>query len=224
MINVWFDGDQTFKHRSQFLEFEYRPIFRAFCDRCLSAVPLVRIVARWKLEATENGGMWNFMYGSKTVLAGFVVILMTFVTASDVASQSQTSALVKHRQSMMKQMGLTSRVFVPILKGQNKNVRDAVAAAATVNTIAKQISAIFPQGTGRDAVPGSRAKPEVWSQRGEFEAAAAKLVEESGKLISAASTNQIQTFRTQFKAFVTACGGCHSGKAARGGKFRFAKN
>ena len=136
------------------------------------------------------------MYGSKSMLAGFVVILMTFVATSDVASQSQTSTLVKHRQSMMKQMGQTYRIFGPILKGQNKNVRDAVAAAATVNTIAKQISAIFPQGTGRDAVPGSRAKPEVWSQRGEFEAAAAKLVEESGKLISAASTNQIQTFRT----------------------------
>ncbi len=61
MINVRFDDDQTFKQSLTICEFQDRPIFRAFCDRCLSAVPLVRIVARWKLEATENGGMWNYV-------------------------------------------------------------------------------------------------------------------------------------------------------------------
>ena len=99
-----------------------------------------------------------------------------------------------------------------------------MAAAATVRTLAKQITSVFPNGSGRETTPETRAKPEVWSQRVEFEAAAARLVEESDRLIDAASTNQIQTFRTQFRALVTACGGCHSGKAAKGGKFRFAKN
>ena len=164
------------------------------------------------------------MCGSRSLLAGFAAIVMTIVTTSDVASQSQASALVKHRQSIMKQMGQTYRVFGPILKGKNKNVRDAMAAAATVRTLAKQITAVFPNGSGRETIPETRAKPEVWSQRVEFEAAAERLVEESNKLIDAASTNQFQTFRTQFKALVTACGGCHSGKAAKGGKFRFAKN
>ena len=164
------------------------------------------------------------MCGSKTVLAGFVAILMTFVTTSDLAAQSQTSTLVKYRQSVMEQMGKTFGVFIPILKGKNQNVGDAVVAAATVNTLAKQITAIFPKGSGRDAVPESRAKSEVWSKRMEFEAAAARLVQESGKLIDAARTNHIQSFRAQFKAFATSCGGCHSGKPAKGGKFRFAKN
>ena len=164
------------------------------------------------------------MYVSKIVLAGFVAILMALVVTSDVASQSQTSALVKHRQSMMKQMGDTAGVLFPIFKGQKNNFGDAVVAAATVFTLAKQITSVFPPGSGRDAAPGSRAKPEVWSKRAEFEAAAVRLVQESGKLIDAAKSNQIETFRTQFKAFGAACGECHSGREDKGGKFRFPKN
>ncbi len=164
------------------------------------------------------------MFNSKSAVVGLLTIFVTFATTSDVASQSQTSTLVKYRQSIMKQMGGTGSVFGPILNGKNKNLRDAVVAATTVKILAKQITAVFPSGSGRDAVPDTRAKPEVWSQREEFEAAVTRLVEESDKLIDAASTNQIQTFRSQFKAFVAACGGCHSGKTAKGGKFRFAKN
>ena len=163
------------------------------------------------------------MHRSKLVLAGIAAVFMTTVITSDVVSQTQTSTLVKHRQSMMKQMGRTFRVIVPIIKGENKNVRDAVAAAATVHTLANQISIVFPKGSGREAVPETRAKPEVWSKRQEFDQATAKLIEESRKLIEAASTNQLEPFKAQFDAYRRACGACHEGKSSRGGKFRFPK-
>jgi cytochrome c556 len=148
---------------------------------------------------------------------------MVTLMAGDLASQTQGTALVEQRRDEMKQMGRAFKVFMPIIKGENANVADAVASAETVNANAKKLLANFPAGTGRDAVPETRAKPEVWSKRAEFEAANMKLVEESGLLVEAAKTNDIEVFRTQFKAFVTSCGGCHEGAGKAGGKFRYAK-
>jgi cytochrome c556 len=142
--------------------------------------------------------------------------------ATDLAAL-EGAELVKQRQTEMGQMGKAFKVAIPILKGENPNVMDAMASVETWHTNAKKIAANFPPGTGRDAVPGSRAKPEVWSKRSEFEAAAAKLVATAEKLIAATKTNDINIFRTEFKEFGQACGGCHKGPGKEGGKFRFPK-
>ena len=142
--------------------------------------------------------------------------------ATNLAAQDG-AALVKQRQTEMGQMGKAFRAVKPILKGENANVMDAMVSAVTWHTNAQKIVANFPPGTGHDAVPDSRAKPDVWSKRSEFESAAAKLVAEAEKLIAATKANDINGFREQFKAFGQACGGCHKGPKKEGGKFRFPK-
>jgi len=119
--------------------------------------------------------------------------------------------------------GKAFRAVKPILKGENPNVMDAMASAVTWHRNAQKIVANFPAGTGRGDVEGSRAKPEIWSKRAEFEAAAAKLAATAEKLITAIKTNDINVFRTEFKEFGQACGGCHKGPRKEGGKFRFPK-
>ena len=149
--------------------------------------------------------------------AGVSALLATDLAALDGA------ALVKQRQTEMGQMGKAFGAVKPILKGENTNVMDAMASTETWHTNAKRIVANFAPGTGRDAVPDTRAKPEVWSKRSEFEAAAAKLVAEAEKLVAATKANDIDAFREQFKEFGQACGGCHKGPKKEGGKFRFPK-
>lgn len=146
---------------------------------------------------------------------------MIVVFAEDAFAQNV--ALVKERQELMGQMGKAFGSVKPILKGENPNVIDAVTSAETWHTNAKKILASFPVGTDRDSVEGSRAKPEIWTKRAEFDAAANTLVAESAKLIEAAKSNDINAFRAQFKPFVQACGGCHKGPRKEGGKFRFPK-
>ena len=163
------------------------------------------------------------MRRSTLVLTGILASTMVTLMAGDLASQTQEAALVEQRRGEMKEMGRAFKAFMPIIKGENPNVADAVASAEIVNTNAKKILANFPAGTGRDAVPETRAKPEVWSKRTDFEAANMKLIEESGRLVEAAKTNDIDVFQTQFKAFVASCGGCHDGPGKSGGKFRFEK-
>jgi cytochrome c556 len=156
---------------------------------------------------------------SLVTLAIFTASVSALMT-TDLAAQDG-AALVKQRQTEMGQMGKAFRAVKPILKGENANVMDAMASAVTWHTNAQKVVANFAPGTGRDAVPETRAKPEVWSKRSEFEAAAAKLVVESEKLVAATKTGDIDAFRAQFKEFAQACGGCHEGPKKEGGKFRF---
>ena len=162
----------------------------------------------------------NALLGS--LAAVVAVVGVATVMVGSLAAQDG-AALVEQRQKEMGQMGKAFGAVKPILKGENPNVTDAVASAEIWHTNAKKIVANFPAGTGRDAVSDTRAKPEIWSKRSEFEAAAEKLVAESEKLIAAAMTNDIDAFRAQFKPFGQACGGCHEGPKKEGGKFRFAK-
>lgn len=157
----------------------------------------------------------------RQVLATIFAAGMIAAIAGDAVAQNE--ALIKARQELMRQMGKAFGPVMPILKGENPNVTDAVASAMTWNTNAKKILASFPAGTDRDSVAGSRAKPEIWTMRAEFEAAANKLAAESAKLIEAAKSNDINAFRAQFKPFGQACGGCHKGLPKEGGKFRFPK-
>jgi cytochrome c556 len=152
------------------------------------------------------------------IFAVGVSALMT----TDLAAQDG-AALVKQRQTEMGQMGKAFRAVKPILKGENANVMDAMPSAVTWHTNALKIVANFPPDTGRDAVPDSRAKPEVWSKRSDFEAAAEKLVAEAEKLVAVTKVNEINAFRAQFKLFAQACSGCHKGPKKEGGKFRFPK-
>jgi cytochrome c556 len=161
------------------------------------------------------------MSGSKYVLGGIIAVGLAAAIADDVSAQLQGAALVKQRRQEMGQMGKAFGPLVQIVKGENENYDDALASAEIMNANAKKIMANFPAGSGRDAVPDSRAKPEVWTKRTEFEAAATKLVEESEKLIVAAKSKDVETFRTQFKAYASACGACHDGPKKSGGKFRF---
>ena len=108
--------------------------------------------------------------------------------AGSAMAQTDGAALVEQRQDLMREMGRSFGPLVAILKGESTDFAAAATSAETINTNALRITAIFPEGTGRDAVPETRAKPEVWSERSTFEANAQKLAEESAKLVEVAGT------------------------------------
>ncbi len=84
-------------------------------------------------------------------LAIFAVGVSALMT-TDLAALAG-AALVKERQTEMKQMGKAFKAVIPILKGENTNVIDAMPSAETWHRNAKKIAANFPPGTGREAVP-----------------------------------------------------------------------
>ncbi len=125
------------------------------------------------------------------------------------------------RQGLMQSNGSSFGPLVAILKGESTDLAAAAAAAQTMSDNMLKIPSLFPAGTAKGEVPGTRAKPEIWTERAEFEAAATALVEASANLVEAANSGDVDTFKAAFPALGQACGGCHEGNPAAGGKFLF---
>lgn len=157
------------------------------------------------------------------ILAGIAAIAISAAIAGELVAQTDSAAVVKERQELMKEMGRAFGPLVAILKGESTDFAAAAASAEIMNANAQRIPDKFPEGSGREAVAETRAKPVVWSDRATFEANARKLAEESAKLAEIARTEDAEAFQTQFQALGKACGGCHRGKPDEGGDFRFAK-
>lgn len=141
-----------------------------------------------------------------------------------IEAQTDTAALVKQRQDNMRKMGgaLFGQIG-KIVRGEDPNVANAAAAAATVDQLAKSMLTQFPAKTDKAAVPTSRAKPEVWAQWAEFETAAKNFQAETTKLAEVAKSGNLEAIKAQFAPTARACGGCHEAKGDAGGKFRFPK-
>jgi len=130
---------------------------------------------------------------------------------------------VKQRTDYMRSMIPSLQAFRKYSSGEDPNPATVAEQATRLASIAGEMPKWFPPGTDRDSLAGSRAKPEVWTKKAEFDAAVNKLVDESKKLASVAASGNPDAIKAQIAAVGPACGGCHGGPANTGGTFRFEK-
>ena len=64
-------------------------------------------------------------------------------------------------------------------------------------------------GPGTDKVTPTRAKAEVWTEQAKFKEHNEKLVSETGKLLAAAKTNNLDNLKAAFSSTAGTCKGCH---------------
>jgi cytochrome c556 len=147
--------------------------------------------------------------------------LVVVLGAAAATSQDKT-ALVTQRQEIMKNLWPNYYdTLAKAAKGDAAAFSAAPQKAREANEIVRNYHTFFPAGTGRDAVPQTRATPEVWSQRSEFEGALRTLADETAKLGDVAKAGDAEAYKTQFGNVMKACGACHGGPPKSGGKFRF---
>jgi cytochrome c556 len=136
------------------------------------------------------------------------------------SSEYELVQLVHQRQSIMFEM---QDAYWPLFKVKNAKSTDLKtaeeASKAIVGALGRFSELLLP-GTANGEVPGSRAKPEVWSKPAEFAAALNTLRAAAEALSDAASSGDVVSFKTQFDAFASACVGCHGFKPSDGGRFR----
>lgn len=153
---------------------------------------------------------------SKVALAAVMLALVT-----NAAGAQNAMAVYKERQEIMKSLFPTYyRGFSQVARGESTDIASIPAKAQEAVAQLQKFATLFPAGSGREAVPETRSKPEIWSQKAAFEAANTKLIVETQKLGDIAKTGNVDAVKAQFAAVSEACGGCHgSGKA--GGTFRY---
>lgn len=160
----------------------------------------------------------------KTMIGALVLgaIAGTAITQGGVLAQANPAETVKARQDLMESFWTKYyRSFVQVARGESTDIASIPETARQASAEVRKIPSLFPPGTGKDAVPKTRAKPEIWSQRADFEATAAKLAEETDKLGQIAARGNLDEVKAQVAVIGQACAGCHGGPTKSGGKFRF---
>ena len=159
------------------------------------------------------------------VISALAALETLFLLAVGTAGWAQTPAqMVEQRQKIME--SLWPNYYQPIaraVRGQSSDLAGIPAKAAEAVEALKKVGQSFPPGTGREAVPKTRAKPEIWTQRADFEAALTKMIAETDAVGAAAKSGNVDAVKAQWLKVAEACGGCHGGPEKSGGKFRFEK-
>jgi cytochrome c556 len=137
-------------------------------------------------------------------------------------AQTSPAQIVKERQDGMKQNWRGYyRDISTTLKSASPDLALIATKAAAASEHLEKLEKLFPPGTGRDVVPKTRAKPDVWTKRAEFEAAFKTLIDATNALGDAAKKGDVAKVKVDWQATAKACGGCHGGPEKSGGKFRF---
>jgi cytochrome c556 len=157
------------------------------------------------------------------VIVSAALAAILHLSAGQIAfAQTAPAQIVKQRQDAMeknwtdfyKAIALTIRSGSPDLALVANN-------AAKASEHLKKLAQLFPPGTGRDVVPATRAKPEIWTQRAEFEAALTALIDATNAIGEAAKSGDVEKVKADWTVLAKACGACHGGPKKAGGKFRF---
>ncbi len=117
--------------------------------------------------------------------------------------------VIKYRQSVLKAIGGHTGAIVAVVKGEVSYVGDVAAHARGIHEMSKLLPGLFPEGTGRDNYPETRALPALWNDRAKFEASAKDLQVQSAKLAAVAEGGDLAAIGAQLENLGKACGSCH---------------
>jgi cytochrome c556 len=139
-----------------------------------------------------------------TVVVASVGLLAAACATTETASRTPAQ-YVEDRQKLMKAHGEAWKNVQDSAKASNW--QGVATNADRMANNAKQIPALFPEGSMTDK---SKAKPEIWQKRADFEAAAKKMEAEAIRLRDTARSGNAQATNAILKDFGrTTCGNCH---------------
>jgi cytochrome c556 len=130
------------------------------------------------------------------------------LTAAPAPSPTAKAAIAA-RQAGYKKMGAAMKALNDQLKSSAPVKATLVAAAQTLATTAREQPRLFPAGSGPTAGVPTDALPNIWTDRATFDGQMAKLIAESGKLVSIVNGGNADAIRAQAKATGATCAACH---------------
>jgi cytochrome c556 len=139
------------------------------------------------------------------VIGGLTVGLLAGCASGD-KKMAGSGDPIADRQKLMKKNGAAMQDITTKLKAGS--LEGVAANADTLTSNAQQIPALFPAGS---TSPTSRAKPEIWQKRSEFDGYAKNLETQSKKVAGLARANDLAgTQAAVTEMGRTTCGACHN--------------
>ena len=144
-------------------------------------------------------------------IAAVVGLICTSVTAAaqDPVSIAAADVVAGRKAGMALSGAAMSGMKAAIDAGAP--VRSQAFAAGGVARWGRAIPGMFPAGTGQGALGAepTGAKDAIWADRADFEARAATLATEAGKLADLARADDAAGFAAQWTVVRSACQSCH---------------
>ncbi|HZZ93872.1 MAG TPA: cytochrome c [Usitatibacter sp.] len=134
------------------------------------------------------------------------IALFACAVVAAAAQQVKPESQIKYRRGAYEVMNLSmSHLGAMAEEKKPFNPEEAQRYAdiiAMVSTIPREN---FGEGTDKD----TKAKPEIWTKRAEFDRKMDKMVAEAGKLPAAARSGDMGSFKKQVSDVGSACKSCH---------------
>ena len=159
---------------------------------------------------------------SRRLLVTSIVLSIGGAGADGQSTEYELAQVVNKRDGLMFDLQDRYWVLFNIRNGKSEDFPAAATAAGEMPAILDQFLGLMVQGSERGKAPGSRAKPEVWSDPEGFAAAAGALREAALTVAEVAKGGSGDDFAPAFDVLSAACTGCHGLRPSSGGPFRFA--
>lgn len=144
-------------------------------------------------------------------LGAAALAVAVIVAGGTVAGLAQDKeALLKERQTLMKQQGADAKAVSEYLQGKNDQATAQQKADDLVATSAKIPSLFAPGTSSTDFAGKTNAKPVIWQQWDHFKEIAAGLHSDAEKLSAAVKSGDKDAVKAQLGALgKNGCGACH---------------
>ena len=132
--------------------------------------------------------------------------LLLGLSCSTHAQDTDTDAVIKFRQGVMKAQGGHMGAMAQIVRGKVDYPDQLLAHAKALNSIAHNVDKLFPEGSDFGE---TEAKEEIWSNWDKFQEAADRLGNEAQNYVKAVESEDKKAIGQSFKKLADACKGCH---------------
>jgi cytochrome c556 len=153
----------------------------------------------------------------RTSRALIACAILSFSAATTLAQPSPPSDAIAARKAQFHGIGAAFKAVMDELK---KDAPDKAVLAASADKIAANLKAVrtlFPDGSGPAPGVKTHARPEIWTDRAEFDRLNLAATNQAGVFGAAARGGDMAAIQAQAKALGGACQSCHQ-------KFRLSEN
>jgi cytochrome c556 len=141
-----------------------------------------------------------------------VALLLAGTLLPAVAQEVKPENQVKYRRAAYQLMNLNLTSLDNMAKDKKPfNAAEAQRNAELVAILSPIPKDYFGEGTGKD----TKAKPEIWTKRADFDAKMDKMVAEAGKLPGIVRSGDTAAFRKHVADVDAACKACHDDYRAK---------
>jgi cytochrome c556 len=132
----------------------------------------------------------------------------TLLVVNVASADSPAERAIEYRQGIYSVIGWNFGLISNVAKGQTPYNKDAVALRAErVAYMVPMLSEAFPEGS---VIAGkTEAKPEIWTQRADFDALLKKLATKTTELATIAKSGDLAKITTATQETGQVCKECH---------------